>query len=243
MENHEIPLRDLFDILQQFQHSEETVQVICQKLNLLKDAIESFLFNDFLTDAGRSEINFRASNFIAKEVSISDLTYQIEEDLLYVDGDYLLKTEFEFELDENDPISKDERFKDRQFDGSFGVEINRNKNIIIVHSDMSITDSDSFNSTRGFTEEEMEDYYQQFSNERGQFDGMVVLDDSSYGDVKRCLSNNEPLTGETLEFALGFVEVNGDDEYARFVRNIGVKMKAGQLLDDYEHHILVDVLN
>lgn len=44
------------------------------------------------------------------------LQYQ---DTLIVDGQYHLKTEFEFEIDEDDPISKDERFNDREVFGSF----------------------------------------------------------------------------------------------------------------------------
>lgn len=63
-----------------------------------------------------------------------------------------------------------------------------------------------------------------------------------YGHVKRGLSNNKPLTGKTLELALELVNVHGDDEHSRFVRNIGVKMQAGQPLDEYEYHIVVDVL-
>lgn len=240
MENYETPLRDLFDILNQFQHSEEIIQVVCEKLNLMKEEIQLFLFNDFLTDEGKNEINFRAPHFIAKEISISDLTYEINEDALYVDGNYVLKTEFEFELDANDPTSKDERFKDREFEGSFGVEVDANKNITFVHSDMS-TDNE-LTSPRGFTEEEIEDYYKRFPDERGRFDDILVLDDYGYDEVKRCLSNNEPLTGRTLELALDLVDVHGDDEQSLFVKNIGVKMKAGQALDEYEHHVLVDVL-
>lgn len=94
---------------------------------------------------------------------------------------------------------------------------------------------------RGFTKEEIEDYYKRFPDERGKFDDILVLDDR-YDQVKHCLSNNEPLTGEILEFALELVDAEGDDEQSKFVRNIGIKMKAGEPLDDYEHHMLVDVI-
>jgi hypothetical protein len=63
-----------------------------------------------------------------------------------------------------------------------------------------------------------------------------------YGHITRRLNNNEPLTGKTLELALELVDVIGDDEQSKFVRNIGAKLKAGEPLDEYEHHILVDVL-
>lgn len=65
---------------------------------------------------------------------------------------------------------------------------------------------------------------------------------ASYGHITRRLNNNEPLTGKTLELALELVDVIGEDEQSKFVKNIGTKLKAGQPLDEYEHHILVDVL-
>lgn len=64
----------------------------------------------------------------------------------------------------------------------------------------------------------------------------------SYDDVKNSLSKNERLTGQALQLALDLVDVSGDDELSNFMRNIGVKLKSGQQLGDYEYHILVDVL-
>jgi hypothetical protein len=63
-----------------------------------------------------------------------------------------------------------------------------------------------------------------------------------YSHITRRLNNNEPLTGKTLELALELVNVIGDDEQSKFIRNIGTKLKTGQQLDEYEHHIMVDVL-
>lgn len=65
---------------------------------------------------------------------------------------------------------------------------------------------------------------------------------ASYGHITRKLNNNDPLTGKTLELALELVDVIGDDEQSKFMRNIGNKLKAGEPLDEYEHHIMVDVL-
>ncbi|ARG98265.1 hypothetical protein [Legionella micdadei] len=235
-----IPLRDLLDILEQFQHSAKAIQMICKKLNVMKSEIQKFLLNYFFTDEGQYEINFRASNFVAKEISVTNLTYEIQNGMLYVDGNYNLTTEFEFELDKNDPISEDDRFKNRRFDGSFGVEIHRDKKINFVHFDMSM--DNGLIPMHGFTEMEVEDYYKNFPDERGRFDDMLVFDNSDYKHIKNCLSNKEPLTGKSLEIALELVDVHGDDEHSIFVRNIGTKMKAGLELDEYEHHIIVDVL-
>lgn len=58
------------------------------------------------------------------------------------------------------------------------------------------------------------------------------------GHVKRRLNQNEPLEGKVLEFALDIVGETDDD----FLNGIAEKLKAGEKLDDYEHHLMVDVL-
>lgn len=65
---------------------------------------------------------------------------------------------------------------------------------------------------------------------------------ASYGHLTRRLKKNEPLKGKTLELALELTAVHGDDELSRLVRNMRVKMQAGQPLDEYEYHIMVEVL-
>lgn len=132
-----VPFHEQLEVIQLF-YDPAAVQSLCEKLGLMKDEIEQFLFKDFLTDEGKYEITFRAPHFIAKKLSTSDLTYEIQDGVLCVDGQYILTTEFEYELDADDPISKDQRFNDRDFDGCFGVEIDMNKKISIIHSDMSI---------------------------------------------------------------------------------------------------------
>jgi hypothetical protein len=64
----------------------------------------------------------------------------------------------------------------------------------------------------------------------------------SYQDARKCLLNDEPLQGETLAWMLDIVDVKGDDDFSKLVRNIGNKMKEGKSLDDYESHIVLDVL-
>jgi hypothetical protein len=59
------------------------------------------------------------------------------------------------------------------------------------------------------------------------------------GHVKRRLNKGEPLEGTVLEFALDEVIGETDDD---LLKRIAEKFKAGEKLDDYEHHIVVDVL-
>ncbi|HAT9038833.1 TPA: hypothetical protein JBA84_03455 [Legionella pneumophila subsp. pneumophila] len=120
------------------------------------------------------------------------------------------------------------------------MEIDRNKQITYLHSDIGL--DNGFIPTTVFAEDELENYYNRFPDERNQFDKMLLLDNSNFTNIKQCLANNERLTGKELEIALDLVDVLGDDEQSRFVRDIGTKMKAGDPLDEYEYHILVDVL-
>lgn len=219
------------------------LQLICEQLSFVKDEIKTHLFEDFRTGEGKEDIEDIAPNFIPKDISIHDLMYKIEDDtLLIFEADYKVKLVFDFENIRlvNDEDYKDERFNDCQISGSFGVKIDRNKQITYLHSDIGL-DYGYIPKTE-FTEDEIENYYNHFPEERNKFDNMLVLDDSNFSNIKQCLVNKERLTGKELEIALDLVDVLGDDEQSRFVRNIGTKMKEGEPLDEYEYHILVDVL-
>ncbi len=59
------------------------------------------------------------------------------------------------------------------------------------------------------------------------------------GHIKRRLNQDEPLTGELLELAL---DVLGDGDFSNEGELSTVdKLNAGQPLNDYEHHLMVDV--
>jgi hypothetical protein len=78
-----------------------------------------------------------------------------------------------------------------------------------------------------------------------------------YGHVKRQLKQNKPLTGDLLDLALNLVGadnymLNAEGRYSRrdarplnkndepHISMIG-KLKAGQPLDEYELHLMIDV--
>lgn len=67
---------------------------------------------------------------------------------------------------------------------------------------------------------------------------------ANYGHVKRRLSRNEPLTGKTIELALDLVpySVPPKDQNDKLFNSISDKLNAGEPLNEYEHHIMVDVL-
>jgi hypothetical protein len=59
------------------------------------------------------------------------------------------------------------------------------------------------------------------------------------GHVKRLLNQGKPLTPELLEFVLDGMNENTGDQ---LLDGICRKLRAGESLSDYEHHIVVDVL-
>ncbi|MDP3562224.1 MAG: hypothetical protein Q8R83_08630 [Legionellaceae bacterium] len=168
VQNFKIPFHEQLDILKLFQNSEEDaqfvyeklsldsglhdliqpwLQFVCEKLNFMKDEIQSHLLKDFLLGEGKDELHNIHPYFIAKEVSISELMYEIAEDTLRVfEADYKLKLKFDFENVEfeNEEDRKDSRFNDREMFGSFGVTIARNKEITFEHSDIGEESGDGF---------------------------------------------------------------------------------------------------
>jgi len=65
---------------------------------------------------------------------------------------------------------------------------------------------------------------------------------TSYGHITRRLLKNEPLKGKTLELALEIVNVHGDDKTSQEIKKIGDKLRTGQILNEYESHLMIDVL-
>lgn len=166
---------DLLEILKQFQHSGKDMQAICEHQSLMKNEIQSFIFEDFLTGEGEYELNFRSPHTKPKQISLSNFTYEIDEDMLIVEGNYFLKANFQFAAADNDRSSEAHQHPDFEYDGSFEVEVDRNKFITFRHSDMSMYDKSS--PMGGFTIEDIEEYYTRFPDERGMYDDIVRMDD------------------------------------------------------------------
>jgi len=61
--------------------------------------------------------------------------------------------------------------------------------------------------------------------------------------VKRRLNANQPLTGELLAFALDLMpDPRGDSKCDDLWAGIAGKLKDGEQLNNYEHHLMVDVV-
>lgn len=68
---------------------------------------------------------------------------------------------------------------------------------------------------------------------------------ASYGHLTRRLDNREPLTGRTLELALNLVTPDPSAEKSSFTDQLNgmvIKLKSGEVLDEYEAHLIIDVL-
>jgi hypothetical protein len=130
VQNYEISFQVLLEILKQFQDSQEAMRSLIEK-SKLKNDIQSFLLDDLRADEGK-EIEMYAPYFTATQISLSNLVYEIDEDMLCVDGDYNIKLEFDGEIPED---YKDyPHFEVRSMFGNFEIEIDKNKNISIENS-------------------------------------------------------------------------------------------------------------
>ncbi|HAU3911483.1 TPA: hypothetical protein F7082_15245, partial [Legionella pneumophila] len=74
--NSKLSFTEQLEILKLYQHSDD-FQSTCQKWQLMKKEMQDSLFNEFLTETGEYEIDFRHPYYIAKEISLSELTYEI----------------------------------------------------------------------------------------------------------------------------------------------------------------------
>lgn len=62
------------------------------------------------------------------------------------------------------------------------------------------------------------------------------------GHVKRQLRLGKRLEGKVLEFALSLVDGRTGGPFDDLMNGIAGKLKTGETLSDYEHHIMVDVI-
>lgn len=135
----------------------------------------SFLFEDFLNGEGADEISFRANGTEAKEISITDLIYEIDGECLVIEGNYILKTNFNIEWGDDDLMNDQDLYKGFIYDGTFEIEIAQNKKITLRGSTMSGYDIST--PMTGFTKAEIEEYYSKFSEERGRFDDILIMNE------------------------------------------------------------------
>lgn len=127
IQNPETPFQDLLDILKLFQYSKEALQFLCEKSNV-KNEIHQDWLDYFLNGEGAAEMD---EYYVAKDISLSNLCYAIDEDLLCIDGSYDLTMKFEFEVEER--YRGYPHFEDRILSGFFELTIDRNKKITVLN--------------------------------------------------------------------------------------------------------------
>jgi hypothetical protein len=123
------PFQKVLDVLLQFQDASD-VQYICEKSSLKED-IQVFLHSYFLTEEAQRELKTfpNLQYFLVKDVSVKNLKYKIEGNMLLVDGDYDLTFESEFEM--TDELKKLPHFNRQPMFGDFEITIDENKKITI----------------------------------------------------------------------------------------------------------------
>ena len=85
----------------------------------------------FLTEESKQKIQSYPlkEHFVTKEVFVKNLSYKINGDALFVEGDYDLKLEFEHEVPEE--LKNEPHFYREPMFGDFEVTIDRDKKITI----------------------------------------------------------------------------------------------------------------
>lgn len=134
LKNHGTPFRDSLNILKHLQDAEADIQGVCDKLNLMKNELQDYLLDDFLSDDGQSEIEQFYQYYRAKDITISNLVYSISKNELYIDGEYSLIIKFNGEVPED--YKNMPHFQEHRLWGSFDAIIDRNMSITL--QDISI---------------------------------------------------------------------------------------------------------
>lgn len=122
------PFKETLSVLNQFEHSEEELQRVCNCLNL-KDDIEKFMLNYFIESKSDIQALPLKEHFIAKKVLVEDLAYEINQDMLRVDGNYNLAFEFEHEVPEE--LKNEPHFNREPMFGEFVMTLDQYKKMVI----------------------------------------------------------------------------------------------------------------
>jgi len=133
LQKYKTPFKELFNILRQFEHSEDALQLVANSL-YLEDDIQKFMLNYFVESKSDIQALPLKEHFIAKNVFVEDLTYKFKDDVLVVDGNYNLA--FQFEHDVPEELKDKPNFNREPMFGDFVITIDENK--ILTIEDLSI---------------------------------------------------------------------------------------------------------
>ncbi len=132
---------DLFAVLGQIQDSEEAVQSVCEK-STLKNDIQAGLLNYFLEAKEDVQALPLKDHFLAKVVSVKELTYELVEDELRVSGNYDIEFEFEFN-DVPDDMKHLPHFSRDPMFGDFEVTIDKDKKMTFENPNIGEDDGET----------------------------------------------------------------------------------------------------
>lgn len=120
--------QDLLAILDQIQHSDEAVQSLCEK-STLKDDAQTSLLQYFPESKDDVQALPLMEHFVAKKVSVKDLTYEFDSDKIRINGNYDIG--FEFEYDVPQEMKHQSHFNRDPMFGDFEMTMDKNKKISI----------------------------------------------------------------------------------------------------------------
>lgn len=128
-----IPIQDMLEVLKQFQKSKRDVQYLCDQ-STLEGEIRRFLLNYFLESKEDVQALPLMEHFVAKNVVVKHLTYELRKNKLIICGNYTL--EFQFEHEVPDEMKDLPHFRRGPMFGDFEITIDKNNKITAENLDI-----------------------------------------------------------------------------------------------------------
>lgn len=145
----QISFADFFDTLKLFERSDDRryfdfenygqylaylgginpIQYLCENINTLEPDIISCLLDNFRTPNGQCSIEDFYEYYVAKDITLSDIYYEFQDDVIFVDCNYKLLLEPDFE--DPDGVYHDKNH-DYSLEGNCELEFDGDKKMIIV---------------------------------------------------------------------------------------------------------------
>lgn len=133
LQNSKMSFPEMFDIFEQFRHSDEAVQIVCENSFFLDHVVGTMLLEYFRKCKEDVQALPLREHFIAKDVVIESLECGLITERLNVKGLYALEFEFEHLSELEEDMKHMPHFNRDPMFGQFDMTIDRNKQVTIAN--------------------------------------------------------------------------------------------------------------
>ena len=132
VQNNNISFPNMFNLLEQFQQSKNAVQLICEN-SAFDYVAETSMLNYFLQSKEDLQALPLREHFVAKNIIIENLVYELITERLNITGLYTIEFEFEFLSEVEEEMRNMSHFKRDPMFGKFEMTIDRNRQVTIAN--------------------------------------------------------------------------------------------------------------